>query len=539
MTSISVSPYPDVEIPSVDLWSFLFERPDRPYPSSHPLFIDPLTNRRLSFHQIRQRSLRFAQHLQSQFSWQPGDVLVVFAPNAIDVPPVIWGTLAIGGVVCPVNPSYRAEELRHPLTDASAKAIVTTAAQAPIVYEAIDHAGLSRDRVILLDQLEPVWQSIKDTDYVAPHRPPIQSPEKELSFLVYSSGTTGLPKGVMLSHRNMVANLLQSAAVEQGQGQLVWDQDRILGILPFFHIYGIGYLLNYTVYTGVPMYVLPRFTFPSFCDTIQRHRITYAYVVPPVILELVSNPDTKNYDLSSLRMVISAAAPLAVDLIHAARKKLNLLVRQAYGMSECSPAIHFQTMAEASTHPGSVGRLIPNMTAKYHPVDNNSDAKEKELWVKGPNVFLGYLNNPTANKESFTEDGYYKTGDVGYEDPQGHFYITDRVKELIKYNGFQVAPAELEGIVLGHPAVRDVAVTGVKSGLAGSELPRAYVVLKEEYPEKKVDGLERDIVEYVEKRVIGYKRLRGGVRFVQSIPRNPSGKILRRELKRLMREAKL
>ena len=165
-------------------------------------------------------------------------MLVVFAPNAIDLPPLIWGTLAIGGVVCPVNPSYRAEELRHPLIDAAAKAIVTTTAQASIVYEAIDRAGLSRDRVILLDQLDPLWATIKDTDYVAPHRPPIQNPEKDLSFLVYSSGTTGLPKGVMLSHRNMVANMVQSAIAEQGQ--LVWDQDRILGILPFFHIYGIA-----------------------------------------------------------------------------------------------------------------------------------------------------------------------------------------------------------------------------------------------------------------------------------------------------------
>ncbi|GKZ81140.1 hypothetical protein AnigIFM56816_005652 [Aspergillus niger] len=536
MASISVSPFPDVEIPSVDLWSFLFERSDRPYPPSHPLFVDPLTNRSLTFQQIRQRALHFGHHLQSQWSWQPGDVLVVFAPNAIDLPPLIWGTLAIGGVVCPVNPSYRAEELRHPLTDAGAKAIVTTTAQAPIVYEAIDRVGLSRDRVILLDQLEPLWNSIKITDYTAPHRPPIQNPEKDLSFLVYSSGTTGLPKGVMLSHRNMVANLLQSAVAEQGQ--LVWNQDRIVGVLPFFHIYGIGFLLNYTVYTGVPMYVLPRFQFPSFCDTIQRHRITYAYVVPPVILELVSNPaTTKDYDLSSLRMAVSAAAPLAVDLIHAAREKLGLVVRQAYGMSECAPAVHFQTWSEASTHPGSVGRLISNMKAKYHPIHDDSSSKEKELWVQGPNVFLGYLNNPTANKESFSEDGYYKTGDVGYEDDQGNFYITDRVKELIKYNGFQVAPAELEGIVLGHPAVRDVGVVGVKSGLAGSELPRAYVVVKGDVVGD--ERLEKEIVEFVEKRVIGYKRLRGGVRFVESIPRNPSGKILRRELKRLQREAKL
>ncbi|KAL4892224.1 hypothetical protein BDV59DRAFT_180305 [Aspergillus ambiguus] len=535
---MDASPFPSVDIPSVDLWSFLFERRDRPYSEERVLFSDASSGRSLTYRQIRQRALTFGHALRRKWNWKKGDVLLAFAPNSIDLPPVIWGTLAVGGVVCPVNPSYRAEELVHPVKDAKAQVIVTQRAQAQVAFDAARRAGISQDRVIILDEL-PQELTDDGKDY-GPHSPPIIRPDRELAFLVYSSGTTGLPKGVMLSHRNMVANLLQSAAVDQGV--LSWNRglngegDRALALLPFFHIYGLTYLLNHTVYLGLSTFVMPRFQFDTFCRIVQEKKITYAYVVPPVILELVSNPRVAQYDLSSLRMMLSAAAPLAVELIHSLQQKLNLSVRQAYGMSECAPCTHMQTWEEARTHLGSVGRLLPNMVAKYSPVEGET-GKSRELWVKGPNVFLGYLNNPKANRESFSEDGYYKTGDVGYTDENGHFYITDRVKELIKYNGFQVAPAELEDIALGHPAVADVAVTGIKNGQSGTELPRAYVTVAKGYAPSKATA--DDIMNYVSDRVVSYKRLRGGVNFVDSIPRNPSGKILRRELKKIERPAKL
>lgn len=303
------------------------------------------------------------------------------------------------------------------------------------------------------------------------------------------------------------------------------------------------------MFLGISTFVMPRFNLDKFCSAVQQHKITYAYVVPPLILELVRNPRVQQYNLGSLRMMLSAAAPLAVELIHELQEKLNLSVRQAYGMSECAPCTHMQVSLssyrnccgtnriqcwdEARTHAGSTGRLLPNMTAKYVGVEGEVDSKSKELWVKGPNVFLGYLNNEKANNESFSEDGYYKTGDVGYEDEKGHFFITDRVKELIKYNGFQVAPAELEGIALSHPAVSDAAVVGISSGQGGSELPRAYVVPRASHAPD--ESTAQSIVKFVKDRVIGYKQLRGGVRFVDAIPRNPSGKILRRELKRIDR----
>ncbi|RAH79677.1 acetyl-CoA synthetase-like protein [Aspergillus japonicus CBS 114.51] len=542
------SPFPSIEIPSVDLWTLLFERPDRPYALDKTLFLDPLSDRSLSFRQLRQRSLAFTEAIQTQWDWQPGDVLMVVAPNSIALPEVIYGTLAAGGVVCPVNPHYRADELRHPLTDARVKAVVTTQAQAPVVFEAADRAGLSRDRVLVLDALSPTLVVDRNISPARdrPHQPPIASPE-DLAFLVYSSGTTGLPKGVMLSHRNLVANLAQNVAIDRGN---LTAADRAIAVLPFFHIYGITYLLNLTVFIGMSIAVLPRFQFDPFCTTIQRHRITYAYVVPPVVLELVTNPRVAQYDLRSLRMTLSAAAPLALELIHALRKKLDIPVRQAYGMSECAPCTHLQTFEEARTHPGSVGRLMPNMTATFAAVPGEESPVHApgtkslpgELWVTGPNVFRGYLNNPKADADSFSDavpgKRFYKTGDVGYVDAHGHLFITDRVKELIKYNGFQVAPAELEGIILGfEEVVADVAVVGVASGTAGTELPRAYVVVKQGV--RGTAELGRRLEAYVKERVVSYKQLRGGVRFVDAIPRNPSGKILRREVKRLQREARL
>ncbi|KAF7586665.1 hypothetical protein BBP40_008514 [Aspergillus hancockii] len=481
------SPFPSIDIPDVDLWSFLFERSDRPYPADKVLFTAADTERCLTYAQVRQRALTFGHSMREKWDWQKGDVLIVFAPNSIDLPPVVWGTLAIGGVVCPVNPNYRVEELLHPLQDTKAKALVTQRGQAPVAFEAAERAGISPDRVVVLDELPE--NALDDGRAYGPHSAPIDHPAQELAFLVYSSGTTGLPKAVMLSHRNMVANLLQSAAVDRGV--MAWNRglhgegDRTLSLLPFFHIYGLTYLLNYTVYLGLSTFVMPRFQFDAFCATIQKYQITYAYVVPPIVLELVSNPRITENDLSSLRMMLSAAAPLAVELIHTLRKKLNLTIRQAYGMSECAPCTHMQTWDEAHSRPGSVGRLLPNMTATYAPVEGET-GPSKELWVRGPNVFLGYLNNPKANHESFSEDGYYKTGDVGQQ---------------------------------------------------GTELPRAYVVVASGYPEEELTA--DDISQYVSDRVISYKRLRGGVRFVSGIPRNPSGKILRRELKKLHREAKL
>lgn len=276
---------------------------------------------------------------------------------------------------------------------------------------------------------------------------------------------------------------------------------------------------------------MPKFDIEKFCATIQRHKITFAYVVPPVVLLLGKHPVVDKYDLSSLRMMNSGAAPLTQELVEAVYKRLKVPIKQGYGLSETSPTTHTQPWETWDKTIGSVGLLLPNQTAKYMSPDEKevSVGEVGELWLKGPNVFLGYHNNPEGTKNALTEDGYFKTGDVGYQDQDGNFYITDRVKELIKYKGFQVAPAELEGLLISHPKINDVAVVGVYDKEQATEVPRAYIV-----PGPGVEGNKAtadDIIAWLQAKVANHKRLRGGVRFVEEIPKSASGKILRRFLK--------
>jgi 4-coumarate--CoA ligase len=278
---------------------------------------------------------------------------------------------------------------------------------------------------------------------------------------------------------------------------------------------------------------MPAFNLEKYCTYIQKYRITFVYLVPPVILMLAKAPVVSNYDLSSIRMMNSGAAPLTREIVDAAYSRLKIPIKQGYGLSETSPTTHMQRWEDWESKIGSVGRLLPNLIAKY------VDAEEKEvpagqtgeLWLKGPNVFEGYLNNPAGTKNALTDDGYFKTGDVGYQDEQGNFYITDRVKELIKYKGFQVPPAELEGILLGNSDIDDVAVIGVYSKDQATELPRAYVVPKKGVQKGK--ETEEGIVKWLGEKVANHKKLRGGVRFVDEIPKSAAGKILRRKLKEL------
>lgn len=276
---------------------------------------------------------------------------------------------------------------------------------------------------------------------------------------------------------------------------------------------------------------MPKFDIERFCAAIQKHKVSFIYVVPPVVLLLSKHPVVDKYDLSSIRMLNCGAAPLTHELVEAVYRRLKIPIKQGYGLSETSPTTHTQRWEDWDKNIGSVGLLLPNMTAKYMspeeievPVGDTG-----ELWMKGPNIFKGYHNNPEGTKNALTEDGYFKTGDVGYQDEDGNFYITDRIKELIKYKGFQVPPAELEGLLISHPKINDVAVVGVYNEDQATEVPRAYIV-----PAPGVHGSKEtadEIITWIQTKVANHKRLRGGVRFVDEIPKSPSGKILRRVLK--------
>ncbi|KAF2239140.1 4-coumarate-CoA ligase 2 [Viridothelium virens] len=533
--------WPRVDIPDKDLWAVLFERNDRPYPDDKVIYVDPYTKRSYTYDQCKNTAIDFGKGLRAIWDWKKGDVLALYTPNCIDTPPIMWGTLWAGGVISPANPGYTPDELAFQLKDSGAKGVVTQWPFLENARKAAQIAGLPQDRIILMgDQRDPQqlvkhFTSIRNTSGATRYRKVRVKPVDDLAFLVYSSGTTGHPKGVMLTHRNVVSNLLMLTAAEKphlshnsGSDR---SGDRILAFLPFFHIYGLNCLIHNCFYNGLLMVVMPKFDLESFCKLVQDYKITFVYIVPPVVLMLSKHPIIDKYDLSSIRMMNSGAAPLTKEIQQAVWKRLKLPVKQGYGLSETSPTTHTQPWEEWDKTIGSVGRMIPNQTAKYmSPEEKEVPVGEVgELWIKGPNIFKGYLNNPEGTRNALTNDGYFKTGDVGYQDKDGNFFITDRVKELIKYKGFQVPPAELEGLLASHDKVNDVAVIGLYNKDQATEVPRAYIVLARGV--QPGPQTEKEIVEWTASKVANHKRLRGGVKFVDEIPKSVSGKILRRVLK--------
>ncbi|MCJ1234117.1 hypothetical protein MMC14_002075 [Varicellaria rhodocarpa] len=472
------------------------------------------------------------------WEWRKGDVLCLFTPNCVDTPSIIWGTHWAGGIVSTANPGYTVDELAFQLKDCGAKALVTQKPFLSVATVAAKQAGIPEDRIVLMgdERDESVkfkhFTSVRNIAGTSRYRRVRLDPTNDLAFLVYSSGTTGHPKGVMLSHENIVSNIMMIKAGESGnlswEGGVDGKGDKILAFLPFFHIYGKS-LESYL--HGLTLIVMPKFDLEKFCSTIQKEKITFAYVVPPIILLLGKHPIIDKYDLSSLRMMNSGAAPLTRELVDQVYKRLKVPIKQGYGLSETSPTTHTQPWELWYSTIGSVGRMLPNIVCKYmSPEEKEVPIGETgELWMKGPNIFKGYLNNPEGTKNALTDDGYFKTGDVGHQDKDGNFYITDRVKELIKYKGFQVPPAELEGLLASHPKIDDVTVVGVYDEAQATEVPRAYIVPKNGVEAGK--KTEDEIVQWLATKVANHKRLRGGVRFTDAIPKSATGKILRRILK--------
>ena len=490
-------------------------------------------------------------------------MLATVAANAIETPSITLGTLRAGGIVSPANPGYTRAELAHQLKDSGAKAIVTTSVALQNVEDACQQIGIPKHNILLLDNDHDSrgriknWKSLLVAQSTASYQPPHISPKTDLAFLVYSSGTTGRPKGVKLSHYNITSNILQLQIGEQGN--VTWNGaktspgipkakglgDVVLSSLPFFHIYGLTVLVLNPIYTGATSIVMSKFYIETFCGIIQRHKVTYAYIVPPIALLLSKHPCISNYDLSSIRMMNSGAAPLTDELVKSVYKRTGVRVKQGYGLSETSPAAFFQRWEDWESTVGSSGWLVPNMQAKFCTVpvaEGESDGSKElpagetgELYLRGPNIFLGYHNNDAATQGCLSTDGWFRTGDVGYLDERGNLFISDRVKELIKYKGFQVPPAELEGYLIDHPSVSDAAVVGFESKLLGTECPRAYIVLAGGMARASKEQ-RRSIISWLNERVAHHKKLRGGLEFVESIPKSASGKILRRVLKEQAKE---
>jgi 4-coumarate--CoA ligase len=505
----------DVVVPDISIAEYVFAglkgREDQ------PALIDGLTGRVMTGAELIAASRRFAGGLAAR-GIGPGQVIALMAPNCPEFAVAFHGTALAGATITTVNPTYTANELRHQLTDSGAQLLVIPPALLPLAAEAVP--GTAVTEVVTLPgeggDATP-WDSFLSA---APaHQVPLD-PGKAIVVLPYSSGTTGLPKGVMLTHRNLVAN-----SVQIGSCLDIRPGDVTLAVLPFFHIYGMECLMNVVLANGAVSVTLPRFDLPAVLKLVETHRMRHLYIVPPVVLALAKHPLVDQHDLSSLDLIISGAAPLGPDLTRACAGRLGCEVAQGYGMTELSPVTHFSRLK--GTPPGSSGELVPNTEARIVDPETGRDAApggEGELWIRGPQVMAGYLNNPEATARTLDADGWLHTGDLARVDADGNLWIVDRVKELIKVKGFQVAPAELEGLLLGHPAIADCAVIGRPDDEAG-EVPVAFVVRRGE-----AALTEAEVQAHIAGQVAHYKALRA-VQFVEAIPKSPSGKILRRVLR--------
>lgn len=324
----------------------------------------------------------------------------------------------------------------------------------------------------------------------------------------------------MLTHRNLVANLIQCQVSVS-----VTRDERIIAVLPFFHIYGMHVILNLGLWQGATLVTMPRFELEPFLGLLQQHRVTLGFVAPPLVLTLAKHPAVDGYDLSALRKLFSGAAPLDADLEAACTARVGCSIQQGYGLTEASPATHMRSDELGKHSPGTVGPPLPNTECRIVDIAtgwNLGRGEDGEVLVRGPQVMKGYLNNPEATAATIDPDGWLHTGDIGHADQDGCLTIVDRLKELIKYKGFQVPPAELEAVLCTHPCVGDAAVIPMLDEECG-EVPKAFVVLKGK-------ASPEELMAYVAERVAPYKKIRA-VEAIDVIPKSPSGKILRRVLK--------
>lgn len=537
------------------------------FPTSSPAFIDALSGTTISRGTCRSYALQLAfslHNLPSPLENRTKTVLV-FSPNSITWPIVMFGAVAAGFRATLANSAYTPDELKYQYIDAGAHLIFVHPSLVGTVQTMLKSLGCSeqeiRSRVIVAgvqwitgakdasvpdDQLVPINQLLgrgELTEEVSFDG----ERSNETVYLCYSSGTTGQPKGVETTHYNLISVLeilkpvwsnsnpcLTPYIPEQG------GVDVLFGCLPYYHIYGGVKLLHLPLFLGAPSVVMAGFDPDGFCAAIARYRVTVGFVVPPMLVVFARHPAIQKHDLTSLKILFSGAAPLGAELVSTVMKRMkgigaDVSIPQGYGLTETSPTVFLLPVTDASSRIGAAGVLLPNLEVKLvgeAKGEAHTDIPGAgEVWVRGPTIMKGYLNNPTATAEAITPDGWFKTGDIGVRDKDGFFTIVDRRKELIKYKGFQVAPAELESVLLQHPEVADAAVIGIESKEEATELPRAYVTPSRPLSSQEASSFALGVQDWVSQRVAPHKRLRGGIVIIDQVPKSAAGKILRRELR--------
>ncbi|MCH1456021.1 MAG: AMP-binding protein [Planktomarina temperata] len=479
------------------------------------VIIDGLDGRRFTAGDVIDHVKRLAGGLRAA-GHVPQKPIALMAPNSPEYCIIFHAVAWAGGTITTLNPTYTAHEIRHQLRDSGAGLLITDPATLAVAKEALEE--LPEVRLCVIGSADDCLSLSELYGSAQEQQCPVDL-DRHSVVLPYSSGTTGLPKGVCLSHRNLSMNIDQTA-----QGAEFRAGETAAAFLPFFHIYGMTVMMNMHLACGGVLVTMPRFDLELFLRICQDHRARRMWIVPPVALALAKHPLVDAYDLSALEQVFSGAAPMGSALSDAVASRLNCAMLQGYGMTELAPVSHITPLSTPRS--GASGLALPNTHCRIVSPETGKDlppGEEGELWIKGPQVMIGYLNNETATQDTLTSDGWLKTGDVAIIDADGYMFIVDRLKELIKYKGFQVAPAELEACLVAHPQIQDAAVIGLPDEEAG-EVPVAFVVSADPAPSSE------EIQSYVGTQLSHYKQLHR-VTFVEAIPKSPSGKILRRLLR--------
>jgi acyl-CoA synthetase (AMP-forming)/AMP-acid ligase II len=514
------SPYPDIAIPEVPLVDFILERASRF--SDKPALIDATTDRSLTYRELTDAVDRAAAGLAAR-GFKKGDVFAIHALNCPEYAIAFLGVARLGGVCTMVSPLFNEAELSTQLKDSGATYLLTDPQLADTAIAAARNVNISE--VFALGEIAGATSFCSLLDNSGSVPAVEIDPRSDIVALPYSSGTTGLPKGVMLTHYNLVAMLAQMETAD-----VLRSQDTTICVVPCYHLYGLHIVIDLALRTGATAITLRQFDMEKFLRALEKYSVNVVPVVPPIVLALSASPLVDRFDLSKLGALHCGAAPLSPEVANSCSQRLGVNIHFGYGMTELSALSHLSYRNDEKPKAQSIGYCLPNTVCKIVDVESKRElgpGEKGEVCIRGPQVMKGYLGQPDATAEIIDSEGWLHTGDIGYTDEAGALFIVDRLKELIKYKGRQVAPAELEAVLLSHPAVADAAVIPSPDEKAG-EVPIAFVVLKQ-------TALPEEIISFVAERVAAHKRIRR-VEFVDEIPKSPAGKILRRLLVQRVRE---